>query len=157
MPNSYAVEMFDPAGCRADRRDDGLSNPTINVEGLTKVLDHVETLAAFEHEGVRTDRWRQGFWGQSDYRHYADPEICGTAACFAGWTLLDHGYTIKGWRFRAPNGMFVTPELHAAELLGLTDYESSVLFAGNNDLDDLRQVVARLVDCAEREQEAAQG
>ena len=80
-------------------------------------------------------------------------EICGTACCLAGWTLLfDHEH----YRFDAKRDRIVDKRdelrwlssddfiTRAGGRLGLTDLEASVLFSACNTLGDLRQMTTDL-------------
>ena len=80
-------------------------------------------------------------------------EICGTACCIAGWTLLfDHEH----YRFDAKSNRIVDKRDEARWLnsdefirraggrLGLTAMEASVLFGACHTLGDLRQMTTDL-------------
>ncbi len=126
----------------------------INVERLRAGLAAVEAAAL-------VGGWDQRFWrGQADGG-------CGTAMCFAGWVCQ-----INGGRWLedacATNGDRLVPEAdddprdmygpdgimagdRAQRLLGLNHEQADVLFAPENDLDDLRDQVAYLIEQAEQE------
>ena len=80
-------------------------------------------------------------------------EICGTACCLAGWTLLfDHEH----YHFDAEVNRIVDKRnatrwldsddfiIRAGDRLGLTDLEASVLFSACHTLRDLRQMTTDL-------------
>jgi len=114
-----------------------------NGELLTKTLAHIEAHPA---------QWHQTAWfHQADY---------GTAYCFAGWAIvLAGGEFAAAVRAVAPGGDVTNEDHHrdpaalAAELLGIPnhgwcecgvcgDEDMAPLFAPDNDLDDLREIVA---------------
>ena len=100
----------------------------------------------------------QRLWGYLDPTVSAvtipgNGEICNTACCIAGWTLLfDHEH----YRFDAKSNRIVDKRNEARWLssddfirraggrLGLTDLEASVLFSACNTLRDLRQMTTDL-------------
>ena len=80
-------------------------------------------------------------------------EVCGTACCLAGWTLLhDH----KRYRFDPKSDRIVDKRegsfwlssddfiRRAGGRLNLTDVEASVLFSSTHTLGDLRQMTTDL-------------
>ena len=97
--------------------------------------------------------WDQGDWLQpvSDSEKYEDDktvEVCGTAMCFAGWTLYLDGFTKvdrDAWMMVNPeNGDTVEIDMIstvAAERLDLEYGEADRLFAGGNDIDHLAAII----------------
>lgn len=115
-----------------------------NVALLRQTMAHIE---------ANLDRWHQG-----EYRidlAVIDPECCGTAFCFAGWSAELSG---AKWAHAANDlqkndlietpDFYITAELYAAELLGIeytrTGEGDIPLFDPDNTLDDLRRIVDEL-------------
>jgi len=119
-----------------------------NVDLLQRTLAHIE---------AHPEQWDQNHWGiETD---------CGTAYCFAGaavvlsdlpldWDLDEDEFgdpeitanmigegAPEGFRFRSIRWV-------AKELLGLNEGQSDKLFHAHNTLDDLRHIVAELIDGA---------
>ena len=111
---------------------------------------------------------KQATWGTAEDGAPAvtipgNGEICGTACCLAGWTLLhDHEH----YRFNALADRIVDLReptvwlssddfiLRARDLLKLTDLEASTLFDATNTLEVLRRMVTDLqagVDITDRD------
>jgi hypothetical protein len=111
---------------------------TLDADLLDKTLHHIETLDAFE--GHVDDRWVQQWW--------ISPNVCGTSACFAGWTCVLAGDTLDAATCDAiaPDGTRRFIPDRARELLGIDlDTEpAEYLFAASNDLDDIRRIVGQL-------------
>jgi hypothetical protein len=131
----------------------------VNAQALT------ETLAAVEKQ-VKNGT---GLWEQSDW---AQQTPCGTAGCFAGWRAFLDGYTRleddpttidvprlvnprtgdslpmyddNGWPWRG-----ITVARHAQQRFGLEQNQAATLFAMNNTLPDLREIVAVLIGADEK-------
>ncbi|WP_119728368.1 hypothetical protein [Thermomonospora amylolytica] len=122
-----------------------------NVSLLRLVLTHIEM---HPHQ-----------WNQRDWRTLSE---CGTAYCFAGWTVVLSGgkfavnpYSNQICQTRVvPAGVDPTDVTkwqhvaeYAADLLGITppirgDAVIHPLFLAINTLDDLRRVVAELCEAA---------
>jgi hypothetical protein len=115
----------------------------VNTDLLYEVLD---TVIAAEADGT----WNQGAWIGYD-------EMCGTTACFAGYTLIvqggqvltrkarddggpeyieAYGIQMKQGRVRACDIAF-----EAKEALGLTYEETDRLFNADNSLSTIKQIV----------------
>lgn len=98
---------------------------TVNVELLRDTLDHIET--------------HPQEWDQSDWWCETTACFAGHAALLAGADLVDEAtqkVTYDGKRMHISD---------AAQLaLRLSDREAVRLFAGSNDLGDLRRIVAEL-------------
>lgn len=132
---------------------------TPNAPELRRVLAHVE---------ANQDRWHQGAWriALADLDGPEDqPERCGTAFCFAGWKCELDGVTwkqaIPTWSggdafgderdmIVMPTGGVISAERYARKAFGLTREQADLLFDPENELDDLRRIVAEL--CTEAEQ-----
>lgn len=129
---------------------------TINVDGLTRTLAHIEA--------------NPKDWNQAYYR-------CGTSFCYAGWFAILDGAKLEkpdpmiplwmacGWSsledavLDNETAEWERPEenlnlwltcgetiaSYAEKRLGLTDRQSCELFDGDNTMQDLRRIVARLV------------
>lgn len=76
-----------------------------------------------------------------DQSTYCNQSSCGTYACIAGHTLLEMGYQVRGYSYYPPGvalpsgprvdySLRVDPRDTAGDLLGLTDDERAILFAG---------------------------
>lgn len=135
-----------------------------NVELLDKVMKHIE-----HNEHL----WNQNYWAAITVNGWSgeelkkfildDPQnpICGTQRCFAGHAVAFSGWTpifeIEDWMPPAhlKDGLAADwcvnkqgdkrriPAL-ATELLEITAFDAHTLFAPNNDLDDLRNMVTYL-------------
>lgn len=121
--------------------------PELNVDLLDKTMSHVETLDAFQREGLDIEeRWDQGSWFRHDYD--AENNVCGTAGCFAGHAVLQAGHKIiddyGDWQALAPDGTRDSISIAARKLLGLTPLQGRRLFSGNNEVVDLRRLVDQL-------------
>jgi hypothetical protein len=110
--------------------------------------------------------WDQGAW----LKRQDGVNDCGTTCCVAGKVALDDGakpvpdYGISGeWadlREGEDSSLVILPGSdesvnvrdYAQKALGLTDAQASLLFEGNNDLDDVLNVIRDLL--AETEDEA---
>lgn len=124
--------------------------PDLNIELLTKVMEHIE---------AHPDEHDQSFWA-----HRSD---CGTAFCFAGhavnmtlrpdeslyWEKLDApGVELVGatWIETDPLSQTYQPPVliseRAARVLGLTVSEASDLFMATNTHHCLREAVDRLIE-----------
>lgn len=114
----------------------------VNKALLRDVMDHIETLYETNpvtYVGGSGDHWLQHTWHTKVYD--TKGEACGTAACFAGWTLLRLGYAVRGTWCRSPEGKVnVVPHSAAAEL-GLDWVSANRLFDGDNTIKDLRKIV----------------
>lgn len=133
-----------------------------NVELLKRTLQHIE-----DHP----ENWNQGLW--ITLPEEREPGRCGTAYCFAGWTVMLSGHEIDADGYvpfetlpdevRARidpfdvgqhsdadfvgNRTSVGVAEAAAALLDIEDFWRAPgphLFDGSNDLEDLRQHVAGL-------------
>jgi hypothetical protein len=117
-------------------RDD-LGEPMVrNKELLQRTIDYIE---------AHPEEWDQAEWR------------CGTSMCFAG-----HAAILAGCEWRDETGPFVLlPDMEdkkyiygdtarvddaARFMLGLTSNEAMVLFAANNSLVALREMVQGLID-----------
>ena len=140
----------------------------VNVQLLEKVLKNIE------YEQVE---WYQGDWGRvpvdAGIEKYVDGfndrfavlnVDCGTAACFAGWTVLESGgkFVIDEWSLNETTkngfnklsvsmcvnqaGDLQSIAQEAAKLLGLDEFTTSHLFDGDNDLDDLKEMVGYIIE-----------
>lgn len=116
----------------------------MNTELAKSVLAAIEMADLEENPTVA---WDQGTWCRLAVSESGS--LCGTAMCFAGWTVFLHDgdkEILRRWRkFRVYGEDGKTLETYicdrATELLELTDNESDVLFGGTNSLDDLRNFV----------------
>lgn len=123
------------------------TTPTPDPDLLYETLDAVVAAAALGDTHVTPDdqvAWEQGSW----CRAYSDDnlDICGTAACLAGHRLLLDGYRITGYdTMVSPDGEHEVSggEIAAVAMrrLGLRQWQADRLFAGDNDLNRLKEVV----------------
>lgn len=92
--------------------------------------------------------------------------VCGAAFCFFGWAATLEGYTpaeninitaqgATGWcaKPETPNNQD-TYEAVGQELLGLTPAEADDLSSGNNDIDDIEQIITDIKAGAYRTDQA---
>lgn len=100
-----------------------------NVPLLRKVLEHVESIPEWD-PARRCDMWCQSTWITTLWDKETWLERCGTAACFAGWAVILSG---------EEESPYVSTGEQARRLLGITPREASILFAGDNTIEDLRQ------------------
>jgi hypothetical protein len=110
----------------------------IDIERLDRALAYIE---------AHPEQHNQGVWLSSPV-----PKVdCGTAACLAGWVMLqeypeavfeqdryDHGPTYS--KVREPYGEQMDVEATARKLLGLDHGQAGVLFAPENDLAALKRL-----------------
>lgn len=131
---------------------------SVNIELLDKVMDHIEH---------NQELWEQSTWAglvvngysSEDLRRFVaeDPDnpACGTALCFAGHACNASGwhplFDITGFWFSAHTGTcknkageMAPIEDKAKELLGISWDTAEKLFAGENSLETLRNMVAHL-------------
>jgi hypothetical protein len=122
---------------------------TPNAELAYKVLD-----LAHRHEA----HFNMGDWASgveltiedlvSDeeprYRRSDGEPMCGTTACFAGWTAAQAGYTLVGSSSEVFKGNRLAGRAGdiAAGLLGITDEQADDLFFCDNE--DIDEVVAEI-------------
>jgi hypothetical protein len=110
---------------------------TPNAELAYRVLDHID---------AHPEQWDQGI--------YIRKAECGTAACFAGWTVLLSGAKpISGFQTRvAFNGKEVSVPLLAEKLLGAVpaiaygneNFHDAGLFDPGNTREDLGRLVLEI-------------
>jgi hypothetical protein len=100
-----------------------------NMSELEATLGYIE---------AHPEEWDQKNW------------FCETAACFAGITVIRHGWQPVNW-YHLPSGK-VTSEIHrdgeegyasvvASQILDLTHNQACALFVCDNTLDDLKQAI----------------
>jgi hypothetical protein len=90
---------------------------------------------------------------RSQARFEASGDFCGTTGCFAAWTLVVAGGTMRSteqdgykWAQIVMDGKPVDDIATTAQrLLGLDDHQRSELFAGTRTLAGLKQVVDGIV------------
>ena len=100
-------------------------------------------------------RHNQVYWGIQVFDERGN--VCGTAMCAAGFTVVRHGYRLdfdKGqavaYRCEAPDGGYASIEHAAARILELSPAEAGSFFAACNTREDLQSLRDRF---AEREAE----
>lgn len=106
-----------------------------NVDLLRQTLEHIET---------HPELW--------DQMHWAHQTACGTAYCFAGTALMLAGKADFAWYGRELDGLTYASEMAngedihdaAAALLELDEEDAVELFCPDNDLGQLRDLVAKL-------------
>lgn len=126
--------------------------PELNVEALKVVYEFAR------NEGDQGVRWDQGTWGKGagkgDLWDGDDALFvsCGTSCCLAGWTAHATGATMLGWQGWG-DAVYIehvvdprTSEVNkvwtfAREQLGLHDYESDLLFGGENGLSQVEDFI----------------
>jgi hypothetical protein len=106
-----------------------------------------ELVAIYQHIKANPEEWWQAT--------YAQRVDCGTAYCFAGWAVVRAGGVPTDWKTFEdsigtwsdtgkavmPDGRPVMIDVEAVEILGITDEQSWELFAGGNDLNDIRSAI----------------
>lgn len=110
-----------------------------NTKLLKRTLNYIE---------AHPDEW--------DQKHWASWTQCGTAYCFAGWTValahpgaspdFSEGASPDGETtgYVVVDGESVDIEEFATELLDLSGEQADALFCATNSLDELRRQVAEL-------------
>lgn len=79
-------------------------------------------------------------------QHCQDVWICETGACLAGHVALQNGYRVVSDGFKGRRVECLDTGEHkwvsdvAVEILGLTEEESILLFAGHNTIENLRMM-----------------
>jgi hypothetical protein len=126
---------------------------TVNIDRLNRVMDLIHRLdTGDELDGfpelaqIDSPRWDQQEWGKHSE--------CGTACCFAGWTLMLADPSRTVWDtdggdmvgFTGPDGLRTSVSDAAAELLGLDWTTADHLFAAYNSLDMLQEIVGQIED-----------
>lgn len=127
-----------------------------NVKLLDWVMNHIE---------ANQDLWDQNFWFTLNVNGFEGEELrqmilddpndpaCDSAKCFAGWACTKEGWLPKfetdsfgGFTQRVglveKDGLVVDCAMKARELLDIDMPTGSKLFDADNDLDDLRSMVA---------------
>lgn len=107
-------------------------------------------------EKIKSDleSWNQESWfamyDQDGYPWYPGDfgEPCETAYCFAGWTGIMTGFEkpakeTKTWDWRN-DGEHISD--YAQRALGLSTAQADTLFAGENTLDDLENLVEAIIE-----------
>jgi len=87
------------------------------------------------------EKWRQGVW-VADVEADNVPSACGTYGCFAGNTVVHSGEKLDWERSggtwyteKTESGEHIS--VRARDLLGLTQAQSDLMFAGDNSYRDL--------------------
>ncbi len=121
-------------------------------------LDGLLAWAEAEHEkqlkGLPSE-WDQGHWAISRPDGTPIAASCATACCLAGKTVAADGgkfllntpsYGEFGVATTAemPTGEIVDVESYATERLGLTAAQSDKLFDADNDIQDVRDIIAAI-------------
>lgn len=116
-----------------------------DIERLHRLLDW----AAAEDEKAL-----QGLPSEWDQRIFVAKYDCGTACCIAGkvaledggqpiWAKSLHGGLVYSSMLDFPGRRTMVPaDEYAEAALGLTATQADALFAPENDIDDLRRIVA---------------
>jgi len=106
----------------------------------TRTPDAARAYAALDHIITHPELHDQSLW-------LGKATECGTVACFAGRVVLQAGDRRDDdfWKFPAvisgDTGRRRSVQRRAQELLDITDGQVSLLFKGDNDLDDLKALV----------------
>jgi hypothetical protein len=129
---------------------------------LRKTLAFIKSLpktTGTHTPGVNT--WNQDSWGRTRLLEREGEHVCGTAACFAGWTVLNDeiaqhinspGIKIQDIELNNENctvkGEVTVEDIqtHAADLLGIAFWESEKLFDAKNSIEDLEYIIERIID-----------
>lgn len=101
-------------------------NVTELEASMTHIVDHPE-------------EWDQTQW------------VCGSAACFAGRGLLNHGYRVfynaaEDRHMASKDGVLTDVASAAAKLYGITGMDAKILFSSINTLDTLQGMVKDLAN-----------
>ena len=127
----------------------GTATPARDLTRLDAMVTWLEANPAVHNQKT----WAMSDTDAPDVTIPGDGEICGTACCLAGWTLLhDH----KHYRFDQRRQLVIhiltsMPvkysddfTLRARDLLALTDLEALMLFAQTNTLLQIRRMTTDL-------------
>lgn len=128
----YSDELF----------DGGL--PELNVPLLRKSVEWAEA----ESKRPPLDcEWNQSFWGFKT--------SCGTQYCLAGHVLQEAGYDFvygAGARIAmyslSPTGAQGDFSERAADLVGLSRWEASMLFSSENSIEDIKLIANTILERA---------
>ncbi len=128
----------------------------MNTSPNVAELDALLAWAEGEHEkqaaGLPSE-WEQSFWAVN-YDTLGKPAPspdCGTACCLAGKTVARAGgvFLIRPevgstWEAEMPGGKSVAIEDEARTLLGLNDEQAEALFFEDNEIEDVRRIIAAI-------------
>ena len=127
----------------------GTATPARDLTRLNAMVTWLEANPAVHNQKT----WAMSDTDAPDVTIPGDGEICGTACCLAGWTLL-HDYThyrYDQWRQEVVDiltGMPLTNSddftLRARKLLNLHEKETLMLFGYMNTLPQIRRMVIDL-------------
>lgn len=125
-----------------------LEFPVLNIKRLDETLAFIE---------AHPEAHNQAFFVKPEKKAPAvqipgNGEICGTTACFAGWTvLLDHEHFALGkdvfgdtWAVVRGTQDRISFYNEAKRLLGLTHMEATDLFYASATLDDVKSTIDRI-------------
>jgi hypothetical protein len=150
---AMSVSFDETIGCYDDcpycARLTSRTKRELNVDLLDKTMSHIETVHAFQQEGMELEQgWNQGAW--------CERTECGTSMCFAGWAVELSGIEHE-WKKHPDSLMSDEPgislslfidgkaadvSLTAERLLGLNGAEGARLFLSTgNDIDLVREAV----------------
>jgi len=108
------------------------------TETKIRTPDAARAYAALDHIITHPELHDQGFW-------LGPTTECGTVSCFAGRVVLQAGdrkiADDRSMIHSAETGRRRSIQRRAQELLDITDGQVSLLFKGDNDLDDLKALV----------------
>lgn len=138
----------------------------LNRNALFHVLGFIEN-----REFSAGTSWNQRQWNTADFiigsgrrllrmalgRPMKDDKgeeiTCGTAACFAGWTVILHapeGTKLRAEHVELPSGRHTYVDDYARQLLGLSHEQGEELFAYFNTVENLRDMIERYCDEEDR-------
>lgn len=134
-----------------------------NRERLLKALHEIELAEALRLEQPEVNlelHWKQWAWAvKTDVHSTGRGSMimdCGTGMCVAGWGChlagdtfvwaLDQGTEAEEVMV---DGRRMPISQRARELYDLTPYQAEMLFAGSNDLGQIRTIIAKLLAAEE--------
>ncbi len=135
-----------------------VTTPADAVLPFTPTLDGLLAWAEAEHEkqlqGLPSE-WDQGHWAISRPDGTPIAASCATACCLAGKTVAADGgkFLLKTPSYgefgiatdaELPTGEIVDVENYATERLGLTYEQAQRLFDVDNDIQDVRDIIAAI-------------
>ena len=124
---------------------------SVNVRLLGRAVRWVES-----QQRLASKAWYQGAWWRrdvADARADRDDPFCGSAMCVAGKVCLDAGFLPVivtesdlpdvEWADQCQDpitGEILDFDVAAARLLGIEMDDARLLFAGSNNVNDIRQI-----------------
>ena len=108
-------------------------------------MNHINSLPEYDTAKESEQQIEENMWHQGKWMHACGKRRCGTAACFAGWTvMLQEEPTTEDER-RTVRNMNISEK--ASSLLGLSASQKQQLFHRDNSKAKLRKIVDAICNC----------